>query len=339
MKAVVAAIFVAVSISACATTAPASPVSSPDIGRERMELVYSSIAAADFHSVTSRTLLLAALTAVRTQVTAVGGAFDAATPEFSDIADSVTNDFNAFVQTVEGIAAKNTRLSAENISEVAINAMVKATPDCLTQYQNPAPDMTAGLQSRLIAGNVGYVAWRNFTGSLNLDLRRALDGLLAQGAQGWLFDLRDTPGFGVPGEVTSWFLNGEPMWQKFDRRGGVPVPNYAKTESRLPAAYQLPVVVAVSNRTGGAAETFAFALRDNHRASLVGSRSLGCTGTAILTALPGGGQVIVATAHYGGVAGKRYANIGVDPDVAADAAALEVATKLLQTQITATAKP
>jgi hypothetical protein len=336
-----AALVAVVFVSSCAT-AQVAPTSqpTPNINRSRLDIAYSAIASLDLHKASSRTLLMAALAAVRLQATLTGGTVDPATPAFTDASDAVPSDFSAFAQTVEGIALRNPQLSADLISDSAIDAMVKASPDCFTGYYKGNIGVigrSAGLQSRLLSGSVGYVAWhlfpRNGPEDIVVQVRKALDALVAQGARAWLFDVRDNPGGEFSDEIADWFLNGEPTYTRISRVGA-PTTTSARVERRLPAAYQLPIAIMINHASNGAAEGFAMALKENHRATIVGSTSAGCLGSENTTLLPGGGTLIVVTEEFvGPISGTHYANVGIAPDIAsADDAALDVATKFLQSK-------
>lgn len=336
------AIAVCISVVASCGTAQVAPTArpTPNINRSRLDLAYTAIADQDRHRVSSKTLLTAALAAVRLQATSTGGTVDPVTPSFTDVSEDVPADFKLFAQIVEGIAAANPQLSASLISDSAIEAMVKATPDCYTVYSKTSTDVpvAAGLQWRLLGGNVGYVAWHAFikdsSYDIQVEVRKALDTLLAQGARAWLFDWRDSPSGGQMGTMAEWFLNGEPMYVRAGRTGA-PTTVSAHTAVRLPAAYQLPIAVLMNRRSIAASEGIAVAWRENHRATIIGAKGPGCVGTARVLPLPGGGVLVVAIEEFvGAVTGTHYANVGVEPDIVSDdATAIDVATKLLQSKV------
>ncbi|MEP7003803.1 MAG: S41 family peptidase [Chloroflexota bacterium] len=276
---------------------------------------------------------------MRLQATSTGGIVDGVTPAFTDVSEDVRGDFKLFADAVEGIAAANPQLSAALISDSAIEAMVMATPDCFTVYFKTDTDVpvSAGLQWRLLGGNVGYVAWHAFirdsSYDIQVEVRKALDALLAQGARAWLFDWRDNYG-GATGTIADWFLNGEPLYVRVARTGA-PTTATARSALRLPAAYQLPIAVLMNRRSIAASEAIAVAWRENHRATIIGAKSPGCVGSNQRVVLPGGGSLIVANEEFvGAVTGTHYANAGIEPDIASDdATAIDVATKLLQSKV------
>ena len=330
-----------------------------DIKKSKLDIAYSLIADSDIHKTSSKKLLTAGLDAIKAEARSSGGTDDVPTPEFQDVSEAVLADFTKFANAAGALAAKNPQLSADRIADTAIDAWLKAAPDCHTYYANrrsgilsggvtmqvPAPgsfalDDEAGLESRMVGGNVGYIAWHEFlhTGTYDItrEVRKQLDKLLAQGAKAWLFDLRGNIGGDPPQTMTSWFLKeGDKIMDVQVRTGSGGVVT-AKGELRLPEAYQLPIAIVLNGRGGSSPEVFALGLKENKRATIVGSKSLGCLGAiGSPVTLPDGTRLAVAIQEFvGAVTGARYNNVGIPPDVPADdATAIDVATKLLQDKI------
>ena len=354
----------AVLLLAC-TPAGAEPASgtpaaqaTADIKKSKLDIAYSFIADSDVHKTSSKKILTAGLEAIRAEVRSSGGKDDVATPEFQDVSEVILADFTKFANAAGALAAKNPQLSADRIADAVINAWQRAAPDCHTYYVNrksgtpgggiamqvPVPgsfafDDEAGLESRMIGGNVGYVAWHEFlhTGTYDIttEVRKQLDKLLAQGAKAWIFDLRGNIGGDPPQAMTSWFLKDDDKIMDIQTRSGSGGIQKAKGELRLPESYQLPIAVILNGRGGSSPEVFALGLKENKRATIVGSKSVGCLGATNLVTLPDGTRLAVAVQEFvGGVTGAKYNNVGIPPDVPADdATSVDVATKLLQDKI------
>ncbi|HUQ16672.1 MAG TPA: S41 family peptidase [Candidatus Saccharimonadales bacterium] len=329
-----------------------------DIKKSKLDIAYSFIADSDVHKTSSKKLLIAGLEAIKGEIRASGGKDDVATPDFQDVSEAVLADFTKFANAAGALAAKNPQVSADRIADAAINAWLKAAPDCHTYYVNrkseiatggvsmqvPGPgsfarDDEAGLEGRMIAGNIGYVAWHEFlhTGTYDItkEVRKQLDKLLAQGAKAWLFDLRGNVGGDPPQTMTSWFLKDNDKIMQIQTRSGSGGVVTSKGELRLPEAYQLPIAIILNGRGGSSPEVFALGLKENKRATIVGSKSVGCLGATNLVTLPDGTRLAVTVQEFaGGVTGAKYNNVGIPPDVPADeATAIDVATKVLQDKI------
>lgn len=342
-----------------ATTGPsASPQKTADIKRSKLDIVYSFMADSDVHKVSSKKLLESGLTAVKNLVKQTGGTDDVAMPVFQDVPEPVNPDFVKFATAVGAIAAKNPQLSADRIADAVVNAFKNASPDCHTYYVNQRSSTTAsgisaqlpsggyaptddeaGLESKMISGNIGYVAWHEFlhsgTYDISNEVKKRLEQLVAQGAKAWLFDLRGNVGGDPPQTLQSFFLkDGEKTTEQFTRNGSAGIVT-AKGALRLPEPYQLPIAILLNGRAGSSPEVFALGLKENKRATIVGSKSAGCLGATNLVTLPDGTRFAVVVEEFvGAVTGAKYNNVGIPPDVPAnDATAIDVATKLLQDKI------
>jgi C-terminal processing protease CtpA/Prc len=327
-----------------------------------LDIAYSAFVDQDIHHVTSKKALEAALQAVRAVIKGAGGKGDVATPEFQDVDSPQTTDFNKFADAVSQLAASNPDVSASKIADAAIGAMIDSSPDCHTYYVTSsavhqsrpfasrgssamipaegtslgAPDQ-AGLTGKILPGGIAYITWREWvvTGNYKIveRLRALLDKALAQGAKAWLFDLRGNPG-GVATDAHSMFLNGEPILTIVSRTGN-PVTKSANKDLRLPAAYQLPMVVVMNDRSASDTEIFALSLMENKRATFVGQRTVGCLGSASPNFFSDGAELAVAVEEFGGAqTGAKYNNVGIPPDVQADdATALDKAIAILKQKL------
>ena len=181
------------------------------------------------------------------------------------------------------------------------------------------------LDSRLLPGDVGYVRLSDFVISgtslpngteLLSDLDQRLDDLDTQGAQSWILDLRNNGGGSVQtaDEILGRFLpDTVRSVRESDERGHL---TFELAAGRLHAR-QLPMAVLVNGGSASASEVTASALRDAHRAILVGQRTAGAVASSELLPLPGGGglQVAVAAAAAPG-SNTTLDGVGLTPDVA-----------------------
>jgi len=181
------------------------------------------------------------------------------------------------------------------------------------------------LESRLLADGVGYLRLDDFVISgttlpngteLLSDLDRRLDDLDAQGARSLILDLRGNGGGSLQtaDELLGRFLpETTRSVHESDRRGH---DTFELASGRL-RARQLPMAVMINGGSASASEIAAAALRDAHRAVLVGQRTAGAVASSELLPLPGGGalQIAVAAADAG-ESTAQLDGVGVSPDVA-----------------------
>jgi C-terminal processing protease CtpA/Prc len=359
---IAASVFVAVACVPGASSASPTAAKTADIKRTKLDIAYSGFVDDDYHHVTSKKALEAALEGVRGVVRKAGGKDDIATPAFQDVDQPQTTDFNKFADAVTQLAGR-VQVSADQLADAAITSMLSASPDCHTYYVSAngnvfhslpfAPKGTnalvptqgttlggpdeAGLTGKMLPGGIAYItfhAWIN-TGTYHLGdtFRAMLDKAVAQGAKAWLFDMRGNLG-GFPTDLSSFFLNGEPTRTHLLKNGNGGTSSGNKG-LRLPEAYQLPMVVIANDRTASGSEHFILDLKEANRMTLVGQKTTGCLGEADEFRAPDNAQFsIVVQEVTGGTTGAHYNNVGIPPDVpAADATAVDKAIEILKGKI------
>lgn len=119
---------------------------------------------------------------------------------------------------------------------------------------------------------IGYAALQQFTPSSGQEMRQAIAGLIKDGANGFVLDLRNNPGGFVPAcqEVAGIFLGQKPIAKVLGR--GNNLTNLLAQGEKLT---DKPVVVLVNEGTAIAAEVVAGTLQDEKRAIVVGTRTFG----------------------------------------------------------------
>ncbi len=180
------------------------------------------------------------------------------------------------------------------------------------------------LESSLLPGNVGYLKLSSFViagttlpdgTEILADLDQSLDDFDAQGAQSLILDLRNNGGGSVQtaDEILGRFLpDTARSVRESDQRGHL---TYELAAGRTHAR-QLPMVVLINGGSASASEITAAALRESHRALLVGQRTAGALASSELLPLPGGGglQVAVAAATTADT-NTTVDGVGITPDV------------------------
>lgn len=182
------------------------------------------------------------------------------------------------------------------------------------------------LDSRLLPDGVGYLKLSDFVISgttlpdgteLLADLDRRLDDLDAQGATSLVLDLRGNGGGSLQtaDELLGRFLpDTVRSVHESDRRGH---DTYEIAAGRLHGR-QLPMAVLINGGSASASEITAVAMRDGHRAILVGQRTAGAVASSELLPLPGGGGLQIAVAAATAAeSGVDLDGVGVTPDVVA----------------------
>lgn len=166
---------------------------------------------------------------------------------------------------------------------------------------------------RLPGTTVAHVRIAVFSKGVSEGLRKALVEIRDDGLTALILDLRSDSGglFDAAVDTASQFLaRGDVLLQKDSAGKVTPVAVRARG-----VAFATPMVVLINAGTASAAEIVAGALRDGHRATLVGERTFG-TGTILDTfPLSGGSALLLATKEWLTPAGHQIWHRGISPNV------------------------
>jgi carboxyl-terminal processing protease len=177
-----------------------------------------------------------------------------------------------------------------------------------------------------------------FSPGAHTQVLNAIDKGLKAGAKGVVFDLRGNPG----GELTE----GRDVASVFVPKGLIvstrgrtqPEQKLYSTDHSIPLS--IPVVVLVDHGTASAAEIAAGALRDHHRATIVGEKTYGKGVFQEVEGLVNGGLLKLTVGSYYLPNGENLAGDGIAPQVPAHDdpktkpdEALPVALRTLQAQL------
>lgn len=167
---------------------------------------------------------------------------------------------------------------------------------------------------RQLAGTtVAHLRITSFGQGMTADLRKALTTIGDEHLTGIVLDLRNDPG-GLLDEAvgaTSQFLrDGNVLLVKNSR--GATSPIAVKPGG---VATAIPLVVLVNRGTASAAEIMAGAIRDAHRATVIGTTTIG-TGTVLRTfGLSDGSALLLAVEEWLTPAGQAIWHKGIVPDL------------------------
>ena len=174
---------------------------------------------------------------------------------------------------------------------------------------------TTSVRSRMLEPGFGYIRIASFQASTAADFTKQLDVLQKDAPlRGLVLDLRSNPGGLLVGAVQI----ADELLDKggiVSTRGRESIGNSrfdATPGDRLKGA---PVVLLVDAGSASAAEVLAGALRDNKRATVVGSRTFGKGSVQTLLPLENGDSVKLTTARYYTPSGHSIQALGIVPDV------------------------
>lgn len=160
--------------------------------------------------------------------------------------------------------------------------------------------------------DVADIAISEFSDGTDRRLDDAIEAAKKEGAKRFIVDVRDDPG-GLLAEsvgVTSAFLPQGTVLIEEDAKGH----KQTYTVDGHTVAPTEPVIVLVNKNTASAAEIFAGAMKDNRRAQIVGTTTLG-TGTVLSTyQLKDGSALLLGTHQWLTPDGQTIKDHGITPD-------------------------
>ena len=208
--------------------------------------------------------------------------------------------------------------SAEIKGEVGTEVKLK-----IARPQQPAFDVTiARAQIELPSvsytlnqeedSKVGYIKLDEFSSHAAEQMQKAIEDLSQKQASGFVLDLRGNPGgllFSSVEIARMWMEKGA-IVSTIDRKGG-----NDKFSANGKSLTNLPLVVLVDGYSASASEILAGALKENHRAKVVGSRTYGKGTVQSVHPLSDGSGLAVTIARYYPPSGIDINQKGIDPDI------------------------
>ena len=165
----------------------------------------------------------------------------------------------------------------------------------------------------VLPGNVGYLQITQFSERTGEEFQKALAGLEQDGITSLIVDLRNNPGglleaaievcdeFFEPGELIAYTQGRTPESRENHlARGDHPKRSY-------------PVAILVNGGTASAAEIVAGAMRDTHRAVIVGEKTFGKGSVQSVIELDNGEGLRLTTARYYTPSGVTIHEKGIAP--------------------------
>src|SRR6184192_4708196 len=171
------------------------------------------------------------------------------------------------------------------------------------------PDLTGPFK-------IAYVRLIQFNEPTADELSRALDGLQKQGMEGLILDLRNNPGglLNSAVDVCAQFL--PPSTKVVSTQGRVVSQQHDySTSGAKKERPNFPMVLLINEGSASGAEIVAGALRDLHRAVLVGETTFGKGSVQNVMQLPDGSAVRFTTAKYYTPSKQVIQGNGVTPNI------------------------
>jgi len=169
--------------------------------------------------------------------------------------------------------------------------------------------------SRLIEDDIAYIKLIEFQERTAGDLREAIRGLRARGAEDLIIDLRNNPGGLLDSsiEVADLFL--EPGKLIVYTEGRDPEKRMEFRAKKGSDFGDMGIIVIVNKGSASASEILAGALMDNRRALVVGEPTFGKGSVQTVIPLKDNTALRLTTAAYYTPSGKNLMDKGIEPDI------------------------
>ncbi|MFL6619841.1 MAG: S41 family peptidase [Povalibacter sp.] len=176
------------------------------------------------------------------------------------------------------------------------------------------------VKQRMLEPGYGYVRISHFSETTTPDLEQAIAKLKKQSAgklNGMVLDLRDNPGGLLEAAigVSDAFLNDGIIVTADGRAADARFEMDAQPGDDTDGA---PLVVLVNGGSASASEIVAGALKDHHRATIVGQQTYGKGSVQTVMPLSDGHAIKLTTSRYYTPSGISIHKIGIRPDVVVD---------------------
>lgn len=155
----------------------------------------------------------------------------------------------------------------------------------------------------------GDVVFASFTSGSSVQVRAAVDRVLAEGAKGIVLDLRGNGG-GLLDEAVDTASIFIPDGTIVSTAGRAQ-PRHVYTATGAAISPSIPVVVLVDRDTASSAEIVTGALQDRHRALVVGTHTYGKGVFQQIQELPNGGALDITVGQYFLPSGRNLGGKGV----------------------------
>ena len=176
----------------------------------------------------------------------------------------------------------------------------------------------ASVRGRLLEPGFGYLRISQFQEETAAQLRKQFDKLVAANKgplRGAVLDLRSNPGGLVNAavEIADDFLDSGVI---VSTRGRLPQADTSYSATPGDLLDGAPLIVLVDNGTASAAEIVSGALKDHHRALIMGRRTFGKGSVQTVLPLDNERAVKLTTARYYTPSGASIQAAGIEPDIA-----------------------
>lgn len=165
----------------------------------------------------------------------------------------------------------------------------------------------------VLNGQIGYIKLNSFGSDSTTLLGEVLNKLKAANVQRWIVDLRDNPGGYLSSAlgIAGYFIGPNPALQIKGRSGPTEIYTAADQGSIL----NQPVIFLTNKNSASASEILSAAVKDQAKATLIGTTTYGKGSVQSMYSLSDGGTLKMTIAHFFSPLGQTIDKVGIAPDL------------------------
>ena len=162
------------------------------------------------------------------------------------------------------------------------------------------------------SSKVGYIRLNEFSSHAADQMRQAIKSLNKEKVDSFVLDLRGNPGglLQASVEISRMWMDQGGIVKTVDRKGGA-----EEISANRTAITNLPLAVLVDKNSASSSEILTGALKDNNRATIVGTGTFGKALVQSVHPLSDGSGLAVTIAHYYTPNGTDISQKGITPDI------------------------
>jgi carboxyl-terminal processing protease len=228
------------------------------------------------------------------------------------------------IATIDGIPVNTTtladtigRMRGKEGTSVRIGILREGSAEPLQFTLKRSRVDLHSVKSELLESGMGYVRISQFSETTADDMDAALKDLRKRNAaplKGLVLDLRNNPGGVLEAavSVSDTFLDSGVI---VSAKGRTPESKFEMDATPGDALNGAPIVVLINGGSASAAEIVAGALKDNHRAKLMGRTTFGKGSVQTVIPLAGDRAIKLTTSLYYTPSGVSINHRGIAPDI------------------------
>lgn len=265
------------------------------------------------------------------------GTIEVVKPMEGSPAESVGLKEGDFIIKVEG-----EEITADNVNEMAdkikgeegtkVKLTIKRKDEEFDVEVERKKIEVSHINSEMLENNIAYIQISDFDGGAAKEFKENYENLKSQGAKSLIIDLRNNGGGVVDEAIDILELicdKGSTLLIETDKSGKEEI-----TKSEEKPIIDVPIVVLVNENTASASEILAGALKDNDKATIIGTKTYGKGVIQSLMKLKDGSGLKVTMAEYCTPNRNKINKIGIEPNITVELPeGIEKLTKENDTQL------